>query len=108
MKRSGAQGTDFQLGDVRATMPLRSAGSDSTACGKFSVCSRAPEVMPQDGPQPSFHLGLEVSDYMKGWPEQLSLVPAALGLNPLYWELVLSPCVRPLGPPWDLLTPEPA
>ena len=45
---------------------------------------------------------------MKGWPEQLSLVPNALGLNPLYWELVLSPCVLPLGPPWDLLTPEPA
>lgn len=44
---------------------------------------------------PSFHLVLEVSDYMKGWPEQLSLVPAPLGLNPLYWEFVLSPWVHP-------------
>ena len=57
---------------------------------------------------PSFHLVLEVTDYMKGWAEQLSLVPAALGLNPLYWEFVLSPCVLPWGPPWDLLSPEPA
>ena len=68
--------------------------------------------MPQDGPPPSFlpsfHLVLEVTDYMKGWPEQLSLVPAALGLTPLYWEFVLSPCVLPWGPPWDLLSPEPA
>ena len=50
------EGTDFQLGDVRAARGLRVTSSDSTYCGKLSFCLHAPEVAStSDGP-PEFLL----------------------------------------------------